>query len=114
MTIRTRLLISVIVSIVLVIVLGLIFSQATRQANEAAEKGHLVSDINDGIFELNLLTFDYTLRPAERARQQWQIKHDSITQLLASEQFKRVDELAILDEIRQRHANTKACFCGLL
>ena len=110
MTIRTRLLISAIVSIVLVIGLGLIFIQVSRQANEAAEKGQIVDDIIEGVLELNLLTFDYTLRPAERAQQQWLIKHNTIAQLLASEQFNRPDESVILDEMRQHHANAGVLF----
>lgn len=114
MKICTRLRIGATSSIVLALVLGLIFFWAARQIDEAVEKSQIVEETVKGVFELNILTSDYLLHPAERAQMQWQSKHDSIAKLLMSVEFKDPREQAISDRMRQNHENIKAIFSRLI
>lgn len=110
MRINTRLQISAGLAIALALALALIFIGAARQVNEASKKSSIVDEIVKGLFELNVLTFDYLQHHEERAQAQWLLKHDSVANLLVSEVFRDPREETVLAKMRQNHEDIEAIF----
>jgi GAF domain-containing protein/HAMP domain-containing protein len=113
MRIKTRLQISAALAIAIALVLALIFTGAARQVQEASTKSRIVDEIVKGVFELNVLTFDYLQHPEERAREQWLLKHTSVADHLASAAFTQPDEAIVLARMRQNHEAIKTIFSRL-
>lgn len=114
MKIKTRLQISTIFFVCVVIAIGLTLFSTSQQVNVSYEQHSAVSEIVGSAFEMNILTGDYLLHQEERARAQWNLKHDSLSNHLTGLEFKNLEEKSLLDEIRQNHEDTKDIFAQLV
>ncbi len=114
MKIKTRLVISAAFIICMVIAIGLTISYMSQQVNEAYEKHSAVDEIVKGAFNLNILTGDYLTHQEERARTQWNLVHEYLTNHLARLELKNHAEQSFLDRIRQNHEGTKDIFSQLV
>lgn len=113
MEIKTGLRIGGSVSIILVISLGSILLLGSLQVAREIEEERIAVEIAEGVFELNILTNDYLLHGEERAQEQWQLRHDSLTEILSSEEVSNLREKAITDEMRRNHADLGDIFSQL-
>jgi PAS domain S-box-containing protein len=101
MTIKAKLAINVITLVCSFLVIMLIHIVMTDRIDESARKGLVANRIVIGVSDMNTITYDYVMNPSERARQQWERKHASLGKLIASTEFKREGERAILSRIRK-------------
>ena len=113
MEIKTGLRIGGSVSIILVISLGSILLLGSLQVAREIEDERIAVEIAEGVFELNILTNDYLLHGEERAQEQWQLRHDSLTEILSSEEVSNLKEKAITDDMRRNHADLGDIFSQL-
>jgi len=82
MNIKNKLYISAGISIVLVVTLvSLVFVTSGRIAEEN-KKHQLLMDVYEGIAELDMVTYDYLLHREKRMEQQWNIRHNSLGEIL--------------------------------
>lgn len=76
-----------------------------QQVRKALQKEETVDQITKGVFELNLVTYEYVLNHRNRTRIQWQLRYDSLTKLIRSEISQIPEEQILLHEIRQNYEN---------
>lgn len=100
MKIKTRLQLSAISVICITLVAGLLFFSATRRINESVRMVTFSDDVVREVFDLHLLTTEYLKYHEERARAQWQIKHESLTQLFTRVYAKEPEKQAIIERMR--------------
>jgi PAS domain S-box-containing protein len=91
-------------------VIGSILFFATQEVNEAIKKNRAANEIIRGMFELNILTNEYLMHGEERAKTQWQLKHDSLRKLLKEEEFKNPEEMVLSKRMRENHESLKTTF----
>ncbi len=116
MKIKTKF--QIIVSLVLSIsflLCGIIFF-TVQDMNETIEKNRIANEIVKDVFELDIVSHDYVMYHEERAKTQWQLKHDSIVMLLtqASEKFKDPEEQAIVTNLFTNHESIDSIFSQLV
>ena len=82
MKIKNRLYINAGISIVLVVALvSLVFVTSGRIAEES-RKHELLDNVRSDVAELDILTYDYLLHREKRMKHQWNIKYDSLREIL--------------------------------
>jgi PAS domain S-box-containing protein len=114
MKIRTKLQIAAIFSITVALAIGLILFFSARQVNEAIKKEMTADEIIRGLFELNILTNEYLIHHEERAKTQWQLKHDSLKKLLGEVEFKSPEKVVLLKRMRENHEDIKNIFSQMV
>ena len=114
MKIKTKLQITTVVSLIVALVIGSILFFSARQVNEAIKKEMAVDEIIRGLFELNILTNEYLMHHEERAKTQWQLKHDSIKRLLEEVEVKSPEKMVLLKRIRESHMDIKNIFSEMV
>ncbi len=82
MKIKNRLYISAGISIALVVALVSMVLVTSGRIAEENEKHQLLMDVYKSVSELDLVTYDYLLHREERMEHQWNIKHDSLGEIL--------------------------------
>ena len=113
MKIKTKLKVNTLVSAGVVLIVGITLLWASQQVKDSISKNKTAGQLVEGIFGLNILTNDYLLHREKRARRQWQLKHYSLTQLIADEQLQKTGEPHILKKIQQYHESLKKIFSQL-
>ncbi len=114
MKIKTKLQITTVVSLIVALVIGLILFFSARQVNEAIKKEMAADEIIRGLFELNILTDEYLIHHEERAKTQWQLKHDSIKRFLEEVGVKSSEKMVLLKRIRESHKDIKNVFSQMV
>ncbi|MBI4619985.1 MAG: hypothetical protein HY739_07465 [Desulfobacterales bacterium] len=51
--------------------------------NKEINRNKIAGEAAKGVFELNLITYEYLLHHEDRMQAQWQLRHDSLTKLLS-------------------------------
>ena len=82
MNIKNKLYISAGISIVLVVALVSLVLVTSGRIAEENEKHQLLMDVYESVSELDIVTYDYLLHREERMEHQWNIKHDSLGEIL--------------------------------
>jgi PAS domain S-box-containing protein len=114
MKIKTKLQIATIFSITVTLVIGLILFFSVRQVNESIKKDMVADEIIKGLFELNILTYEYLIHHEERAKTQWQLKHDSIKRVLEGVKVKSPEKIVLLKRMREGHKDIKNIFSQMV
>ena len=114
MKIKTKLQITTVVSLIVALVIGSILFFSARQVNEAIKKEMATDEIIRGLFELNILTNEYLMHHEERAKTQWQLKHDSIKRRLEEVEVKSPEKMVLLKRIRESHMDIKNIFSEMV
>jgi methyl-accepting chemotaxis protein len=115
MKISTRLSVAGLVSVGIVVLIGAMMLAATRQVKHALGQNEIVDEIVDATASLRYLSLEYALRHERRAQTQWQLKHVSLSQLLArSTAFGDAEEQAIIERLRHTHERLHTIFTELL
>ena len=68
--------------LILAVAVAAIFVYSARRIREAVHQADLATDLEQGVFELNILTYDYLQHSSDRSRQQWFLKHKKLGRLL--------------------------------
>lgn len=114
MKIKTKLQIVTVLSLTVAVMTGLILFFSAQQVNEAIKKNRAVDQIIRGLFELHILTEEYLSHHEERAKTQWQLKHDSLRKLLKEEEFKDTEEMVFLKRMRKGHEDIETIFSQMV
>ncbi len=114
MNIKTKLKVNTMVSVGVVLIVGITLLWASQQVKDSIRKNKTAGQLVKGIFGLNIMTNDYLLHREKRARRQWQLKHDSLTELIADKQLQKIEEPHILKKIQQHHESLKKIFSQLI
>ena len=114
MTIRAKLAINVISLVCIFLIVILVMNIETRRINEATGEGVFANRIVIGVSDMNTITHDYVMNPSERARQQWELKHASLGNLIKNTKFAEEDKRATLNRIRESHGESIQLFKQIL
>lgn len=114
MKIQTRLQVYAFIAIALAVVLGAILFLTAQQVNESRQKIKSVDIVLRGVNDLNGLTYDFLLHPGERAKTQWQIKHDLITKSLDQSVSGSKQEQEIIHKIITNNKEAEDLFLELV
>jgi signal transduction histidine kinase len=102
-------------SLLIVGVLGAMLLDTLRETRLEVERNQFASNIvSQGTSGLRVVTLEYLLRREERARKQWQSRHESIGRLLASELFENTPGQPLMRLLRQQHQELLYAFQELL
>jgi signal transduction histidine kinase len=82
MNIKNKLYISAGISIVLVVALVSMVLVTSGRIAEENKKHQLLMDVYKSVSELDIVTYDYLLHREKRMEHQWNIKHDSLGEIL--------------------------------
>ncbi len=82
MKIKNRLYISAGISIVLVVTLLSVVLVTSGRVAEGSKKHELLDNVRWSVSELDIVTYDYLLHREKRMENQWNIKHDSLGEIL--------------------------------
>jgi len=74
------------------------------------EEDDKTDQLTRGIFELNLLTNDYLSNRTKRTQMQWQLRFDSLTELIHNMKFRIEEEQLLQKEILHNHDHFKVIF----
>ena len=110
MKIKTKLQIVTVLSLTVALVIGAILFFSAHQVNDAIKKDRAADEIIRGLFELNILTNEYLMQHEERAKTQWQVKHDSIKRFLEEVEVKSPEKIVLLKRMRENHESIKTTF----
>jgi len=82
MNIKNKLYISAGISIALVVALVSMVLVTSGRIAEENKKHHLLMGVYESVSELDIVTYDYLLHREERMEHQWNLKHDSLGEIL--------------------------------
>ena len=114
MKIKTKLQIVTVLSLTVALVIGAILFFSAQQVNDAIKKDRAADEIIRGLFELNILTNEYLMQHEERAKTQWQVKHDSIKRFLEEVEVKSPEKIVLLKRMRENHESIKTTFSQMV
>src|SRR5664279_1576335 len=115
MQIRTQQYLGALVSALLIVLVGITLIHSIRVTDQAIERSDFANSINvKGVSGLRLVTVEYIIYRSESAKQQWQLRHDSFTRLLAQDVFEDPNERSILENIRQQNQYLHDAFSALV
>ena len=113
MKIKTKLQINAILSVVLVLIIIYTIFTTSQQVNKATDKNRLIDKITGSTVDLRTLTYEYLLSHEERPKTQWELKYNSLGEILKSREFGKPEEKVILNSVRKNLEDIKPIFSQL-
>ncbi len=113
MKIRTRLWIGVAMLMLVLAAAGVVIALTFQQVRRAARERDAAHSVVEGLFELNILTHDFAMRPGERARVQWSSKHAAIAAILEGLDPRSPSCRADIEKMRGDHKSIRELFARL-
>ncbi|MCL5062440.1 MAG: ATP-binding protein [Nitrospirae bacterium] len=114
MKIKSKLRISTISSICTALAAGFALFLISQEVDKAIERNKMADKVVKGVFELNIITYEYLLNNEERMQAQWQLRHDSLSEILTKMKFKRPEWQVMWERISQDHESIKTFFSRLV
>lgn len=114
MKIKSKLRISTIFYLSTALAAGFALFLISQGLNEAIERNEIADEVVKGVFELDTLAYEYLLNHEERMQAQWQLRHDSLSELLTKMKFKGSETGVVWDRINQEHEGLKTLFVRLV
>jgi signal transduction histidine kinase len=115
MKIAIRLSLAGLSSVGIVAVIGTMLLFATQQVRRELTKNETAGNIFHAVTAVRYLTLEYVLRHEERVQTQWQLKHESLSTLLAgATEFTGSQDQAIMDKLRYTHEKVGSLFLRLV
>ncbi len=114
MKIKSKLRISTISSICTALAAGFALFLISQEVDKAIERNKMADKVVKGVFELNIITYEYLLNNEERMQAQWQLRHDSLSEILTKMKFKRPEWQVMWERISQDHESIKTLFSRLV
>ncbi|TET59040.1 HAMP domain-containing protein, partial [Candidatus Aerophobetes bacterium] len=115
MKVRTSLLLLSVAFVTLIVALGLVTFHTSNLINREIRESMVASEIMRHVFELNIVTHEYSAHHEERMRQQWLIKYDSLGKTLkqSREQEIHPEHLSVLESITSNYESLGDFFSRL-
>lgn len=116
MHVSRRLKINAIISGITAFIIILILSFALYRLKNENDKGKIVGEIITGTFEVIELKNDYIWNRNERAKEQWNTKHEQLGRLLnsVSLKFRKPEEINILTVMLKDYESIGEIFSGII
>src|SRR2546430_1555736 len=115
MKIATRLSLAGLSSVGIVVVIGIMLLVATQQVRRELTKNETAGNIFHAVSAVRYLTLEYVLRHEARGQTQWQLKHASLSKLLASAtEFTDSQDRLITERLRYTHETVGSLFPQLV
>lgn len=114
MSIRIKLLINVLLLVCSLVITGLVLNIVREKVSDSVVTGALADQLVIGVSDMNTITYDYLMKPGKRARQQWEMKHASLEDLIRGARFAGEKESVILARIMKNHEDTAVFFKQLV
>lgn len=114
MKIKKGIQIVTIFTILVIIVVGLMLYSLFGKIENNQEQMIVSQQIKDGVFELNLLTYDYLIFNNERAIVQWHLKYNSLKYLIDKEHFEEKEKQVIIEQIHKDYDNLEIVFSRIV
>jgi signal transduction histidine kinase len=115
MTIKAKFQITTIIVTGLALIVAVFIFSTNQRLSEIIETNRRAQEIVKGVFELNILTNDYSLSRNQRSRDQWWLRHDSTARLLIeAEASEGSKEQEIIDSLRKDHRSIATTFFQLV
>lgn len=80
--IKNKLYISAGISIILIIIVSSLALVTSKRIIEGSKRNELLDNVRAAITELNLITYDYLLHREKRMEEQWNLRYNSMAELL--------------------------------
>jgi signal transduction histidine kinase len=100
--------------IFVILIVGLMLFSLIRDIEKSQKEIFVSQEIKDGVFELNLLTYDYLIFNKERAIVQWNSKYNYLGNLIAKEQFEEKDKQVVFEQIRKDYDSLDIIFTSII
>lgn len=113
MNLRKKLYANAVLPLVLVVSIGAVLYMTGRQVVQATAQERVAADLVKGVFELTTVADEYLLNHSERAQRQWNMKHQSLGELLSELRPSEQAEQAILARVRNEHQGIRTTFVEL-
>jgi len=110
MKITLRLSLAGLSSVGIVAITGTMLLFATHQVKRELTKNETAGNIFHAVTTVRYLTLEYVLRHEERVRTQWQLKHASLSKLLATATEFTGSQDHIMDRLRYTHETVDSLF----
>lgn len=115
MNISSRLKLAAVLSVVVVTGIGVVLWRTTERVKLELGKSEVSGEVFQAATSLRYLAQEYMQRHEERARVQWQLRHESLGKVLAGmTQFERADEQETIASLRDTHDSLGRLFRQLL
>ena len=115
MQIRTQQYLGTLITTIAIALIAAVLLYSMQQAERAVMRSNHASKIvSGGISRLRLVAFEYIVNRPERAKLQWQQRHDSLTRMFNEEVFVEADEKALLNSLKENHQYMKETFAALV
>ena len=101
-------------TLLVILIASLILFSLIRDIEKSQEEMTVSQEIKDGVFELNLLTYDYLAFNRELTIVQWHSKYDSLRNLIYREYFEEKEKQVILEQIRKDYDNLEIVFTQIV
>jgi PAS domain S-box-containing protein len=102
------------ITILVSLVAGLLVFSLIGDIERGDEDIIVSTAIQSGVFELNLLTYDYVIFPEERVIVQWQAKYNSLKNLITGKNFEDIDQQKILEQVKKDFDNLDIILINLI
>ncbi|ABE44384.1 methyl-accepting chemotaxis protein [Polaromonas sp. JS666] len=114
MKISTRLSLAGIFSVGVVAVIGFVLLSATHQVRQELTKNETAGEILNAATAVRYLTLEYVASHEDRVRAQWELRHASLSKLLAgATEFTGQEEQSIIEDLRHTHQGVNTLFTEL-
>lgn len=114
MKIKSKLKITMLVSMLAVAFCLAMLANTFMRVREANTLEKRADEIVKGVFELTMLTNDYLTYKNARAKQQWQIKHRQLTELIGQSKANGTQQVQLFKSMFQDHEIIQTLFLKLL
>jgi PAS domain S-box-containing protein len=114
MKIKKGIKIVTIFTLLVIMIFGLMLVSLISDIENSQEEMIVSQEIKNGIFELNLLTYDYLIFNKEHAIVQWNSKYNSLKDLIEQEHFEDKEKQLILEQISTDYDNLDIIFTKIV
>ena len=113
MRIKAKIWISIAISLLIILVFSLFPFYGYQEVKNTDAEMRVAAMIQEGVFELDMVAYDYLLHGSERAHQQWETRYESLGQTIASAHFDYLQEADLMEKIRQDYEDLDTSFYQL-
>jgi signal transduction histidine kinase len=110
MNIRKKLYLNAVLPLILVASIGAVLYVTSRHVADVTAQERVAAELVKGVFELTIVADDYLLNHSERAERQWNMKYQSLGQLLGELRSREQAQAAILARMKSEHQGILATF----
>lgn len=113
-TIKGKLFLSAVSEIVLLIIFTMFLIASSRQVTTITASQTQATEIVESITEIRFVTFENLLHHDERSYNQWQTKHNELSNLLSTFPYADSHERILIENIKTQHKEIEPVFAQLV